>query len=71
MSTMAQPYRVYSEGQIALERALFCVECELIFAGTTHCPRCYGAAVWPLAQWLPPVHPSLPLIPTPDEDAHS
>ena len=46
------PYRIYSEGQIALERALFCLECELIFAGTTHCPRCTDEAVWPLAEWL-------------------
>jgi hypothetical protein len=41
------------QGQILLERALFCVGCELIFAGTASCPRCgSGEAVWPLAEWL-------------------
>jgi hypothetical protein len=52
MPTTALPYRIYSEGQIALERALFCLECELIFAGTARCPRCANQAVWPLAVWL-------------------
>jgi hypothetical protein len=46
------PDGCWSEGQIALEEARFCVECELIFADTFHCPRCGGEAVWPLAQWL-------------------
>jgi hypothetical protein len=41
------------QGQILLERALFCVGCEVIFSGTTHCPRCSGETVWPLAEWLP------------------
>lgn len=68
MGTIAQPYRPYSEGQIALERAMFCLECELIFAGTTHCPRCDAAAVWPLTQWLPSVHASLPAVPVVDGD---
>ena len=40
------------QGQILLERALFCVECEVIFTGISHCPRCGGEAVWPLAEWL-------------------
>jgi hypothetical protein len=52
MLTTGLPYRLSSEGQIALERALFCLECELIFAGTAHCPRCADKAVWPLAEWL-------------------
>jgi hypothetical protein len=71
MSTSSQPYRVYSEGQIALEQAMFCLECELIFAGTTRCPRCNEAAVWPLTQWLPPLRPSLAGIPVPERDAYS
>jgi hypothetical protein len=54
MPTTALSYRVYSEGQIALERALFCLECELIFAGTACCPRCTSEAVWPLAEWVHP-----------------
>jgi hypothetical protein len=40
------------QGQIPLERALFCVGCEVIFTGTMHCPRCGGGTVWPLAEWL-------------------
>jgi hypothetical protein len=43
------------EGQIALEHALFCLECELIFAGVGSCPRCTGEAVWPLAEWVHPI----------------
>jgi hypothetical protein len=63
MLTSVQPYRAYGEGQIALERALFCLECELIFAGTAHCPRCGDEAVWPLNQWLPSARPSAPTFP--------
>jgi hypothetical protein len=55
MTTNTLSYRVYSEGQIALDRALFCLECDLIFAGTASCPRCASAAVWPLAEWLHPI----------------
>jgi len=41
------------QGQILLERALFCVGCEVVFTGTTRCPRCSSLeAVWPLAEWL-------------------
>jgi hypothetical protein len=40
------------QGQILLERALFCVGCEVIFAGAISCPRCGGGTVWPLAEWL-------------------
>jgi hypothetical protein len=35
-----QPYRLWREGQIALQQALFGVACERISAGTAHCPRC-------------------------------
>ena len=42
----------WSAGQITLEEARFCVECEIIFAGTFHCPRCGGEVVLPLAVWL-------------------
>jgi hypothetical protein len=49
MSTMRQ---AQIQGQILLERALFCIGCEVIFTGTVHCPRCGGGTVWPLAEWL-------------------
>jgi hypothetical protein len=58
MPTSSQSYRDHSDGQIALERALLCLECELIFAGIAHCPRCSASTVWPLVQWLPPTRPS-------------
>ena len=50
--------RVADAGQIALESALFCLECELIFAGATSCPRCTSEAVWPLAEWVHPIRPA-------------
>jgi hypothetical protein len=62
MLTSIQPYRDSSEGQIALERALFCLDCELIFAGSTRCPRCADEAVWPLTQWLPPARSSAAML---------
>jgi hypothetical protein len=37
---------------MTLEEERFCVECELMFAGTFRCPRCGGEVVWPLAQWF-------------------
>ena len=41
------------QGQILLERALFCVGCEIIFTGTARCPRCdSGETVWPLSEWV-------------------
>lgn len=55
-----QPYRLWREGQIALQQALFYVECELIFAGTARCPRCGDEVVWPLTQWLPRIPPARP-----------
>lgn len=62
MSTSIQPYRAFDEGQIALERALFCLECEIIFAGSACCPRCADGAVWPLNQWLPSARAFRPLL---------
>jgi hypothetical protein len=59
MSMTTLPYRLYSEGQIALERALFCLECELIFAGMASCPRCASETVWPLMEWVPPTRPGV------------
>jgi hypothetical protein len=45
--------QLHFQGQILLERALFCVGCEIIFTGTPHCPRCAsGETVWPLAEWV-------------------
>jgi hypothetical protein len=49
----------WSEGQIALEEARFSIECELMFAGMFHCPRCGGEMVWPLAEWLSRILPAL------------
>jgi hypothetical protein len=47
------------QGQILLERALFCVECEIIFTGISRCPRCAsGETVWPLSEWVRSVRPS-------------
>jgi hypothetical protein len=44
--------RGWREGQIALAEALLCLECELIYAGILHCPRCGGEVAWPPAGWL-------------------
>lgn len=43
------------QGQIALTRALFCLECELIFTEMSRCPRCAGEAIWSLAEWVTPL----------------
>jgi hypothetical protein len=53
------------QGQILLERALFCVGCEIIFTGISRCPRCAsGETVWPLSEWVRSVRlsetPALP-----------
>jgi hypothetical protein len=45
------------QGPIALERALFCVDCEVIFTDLACCPSCSGRVVWPLATWLSPGEP--------------
>ena len=40
-------------GQIFLGRALFCVGCEIIFTGSSRCPRCTSdETIWPLSEWL-------------------
>ena len=40
-------------GRFFLGRALFCVECEIIFTGCPRCPRCTsGETVWPLSEWF-------------------
>ena len=49
------------QGPIMLERALFCLDCEVIFTGLASCPSCSGRVVWPLAQWLSPAPPHLPI----------
>jgi hypothetical protein len=47
------------QGQILLGRALFCVECEIIFADSPRCPRCTSAeTVWPLSAWFRSVRAS-------------
>ena len=55
MATATLPYQASTTGQITLESALFCLECELIFAAEVSCPRCTSEAVWPLAEWVQPI----------------
>ena len=45
------------QGPIALECALFCLDCEIIFTELACCPSCSGRVVWPLAKWLSPGEP--------------
>jgi hypothetical protein len=61
------PREVPLQEPIALENALFCVECEVIFTGPSCCPYCTGESVWPLAEWLWPARPRLPQEPAPGE----
>ena len=62
----------YFQGQIPLERALFCVGCEIIFSGTPSCPRCAsGDTVWPLAEWFRSVRPPTVAAPQPSVEASS
>jgi hypothetical protein len=49
------------QGPIMLARALFCLDCEVIFTGLASCPSCSGRVVWPLAQWVSPAPPHLPV----------
>jgi hypothetical protein len=57
--------RGYFQGQIWLGRALFCVECEIIFTGTPRCPRCTsGETVWPLAEWFRSIRSSTVAAPS-------
>jgi len=52
-SVVARQHYSSSQGQIHLGRALFCVECEIIFTGSPRCPRCTsGETVWPLSEWF-------------------
>ena len=54
------------QGQILLGRALFCVECEIIFTDSPRCPRCTsGETVWPLSEWFRSVRPSTVAAPLP------
>jgi hypothetical protein len=54
------------QGQIWLRRALFCIECEIIFAGTPRCPRCTsGETVWPLSEWFRSVRSPTVAAPAP------
>jgi hypothetical protein len=56
----------YFQGQILLERALFCVGCEIIFAGTPRCPRCTSSeTVWPLSEWFRSIRSSTMAAPSP------
>jgi hypothetical protein len=58
--------RCHFQGQILLERALFCVGCEIIFTGTRRCPRCGSLeAVWPIAEWLGSARPLQATTPQP------
>jgi hypothetical protein len=60
MSTGSLPLVEFPyQGPIALERALFCIECEVIFTDLARCPRCCSEVVWPLAGWLSPAQPDL------------
>jgi hypothetical protein len=64
------------QGPIALERALFCLDCEVIFTDHACCPSCSGRVVWPLATWLSPGAPrpsvaSLPAGGPPVSDRHA
>ncbi len=52
MLSLSQPDGCWSMGQIRLDETLFCLDCELIFAGTARCLRCGDEMVWSLAQWL-------------------
>jgi hypothetical protein len=55
MAAITLAHQSSNTGQISLESALFCLECEIIFVGEVSCPRCTGEAVWPLAEWIHPI----------------
>jgi hypothetical protein len=68
-SSVARPS--YTQGQISLGRALFCIGCEIIFTGMPRCPRCTSSeSVWPLSEWFHSVRSStvaaVPLPPSAD-----
>ena len=54
------------QGPIALEHALFCLDCEAIFTDLPCCPSCSGRVVWPLATWLSPAEPRLSIASRPE-----
>jgi hypothetical protein len=54
MMVSLPPHEGPFQGAIALEHALFCLECEVIFSGLVRCPCCSGEVVWPLTGWLSP-----------------
>jgi hypothetical protein len=56
---------ILCQGPIMLDQALFCLDCEVIFAGLASCPSCSGRVVWPLAQWLSPAPPHPPVESSP------
>ena len=58
------PGSMHFQGSISLERALFCVGCEVIFTGAARCPYCSGEAVWPLSGWLRSTRPFLAGLPS-------
>jgi hypothetical protein len=65
---MPMPYgadEILFQGPIALECALFCLDCEVIFTSVARCPSCSGTAVWPLSRWLSPAQPGLTAEPVP------
>jgi hypothetical protein len=51
--------RIQSEEPVVLKQALFCAECEIIFAGTPSYPHYAGEGVWPLLKWVPPAGPGV------------
>ena len=60
------------QGQILLERALFCVGCEIIFTGTLGCPRCTsGETVWPLSEWVRSIQSSTVSAPPPQPSVNA
>ena len=60
------------QGQILLERALFCVGCEIIFTGTLGCPRCTsGETVWPLSEWVRSIQSSTASAPPPQSSVNT
>jgi hypothetical protein len=59
------------QGQILLERALFCVGCEII-SGTPRCPRCTsGETVWPLSVWVRSIQSSTVAAPPPQASVNA
>jgi hypothetical protein len=53
------------QGPIMLDCALFCLDCEVMCAGLASCPSGRGRVVWPLAPWVSPAQPQLPVESSP------